>query len=67
VRWGDGGAGLSWSFEKGVAVGAAARAGEGAVLRGWVGLGVMGVVSGLVSGVVEALGGCFRRHRPLLC
>jgi len=51
-----GGTQLSWDFVRGVTVNGATR--EGAVLRGWIGLSVIGIVSGLVSGVTEALGTC---------
>lgn len=50
-----GGTELSWDFVRGVTVNSAR---EGAGLRGWTGLGVIGVVSGLVSGITEALGMC---------
>jgi diacylglycerol kinase (CTP) len=32
---------------------------QAGVTGGWIGLGVVGVVAGLVSGVAEALGACF--------
>ena len=46
-----------WSWEGGVA--------STGVLAGWAGLGVVGIVSGLVSGVSEALGTLF--SLGLLC
>ncbi|KXN89285.1 CTP-dependent diacylglycerol kinase 1, partial [Leucoagaricus sp. SymC.cos] len=54
-----GGAEVSWDFVKGVVVGSSGmiRGGgsEGGVLKGWMGLSVLSVVTGLVSGVVEAM------------
>jgi diacylglycerol kinase (CTP) len=43
-----GGRELVWSFERGV--------NETGTLAGWVGLSIIGLVAGLVSGVAEAMG-----------
>ncbi|KAF5343593.1 hypothetical protein D9756_011596 [Leucocoprinus leucothites] len=43
---------VSWDFVRGVTLGGG---GEKGVLSGWVGLGIIGVVAGLVSGVAEAM------------
>jgi diacylglycerol kinase (CTP) len=60
----DDAADVSWSWEAGVQgsgllvswLGVGAEGGWGG--GGWLGLGLIGVVAGLVSGVAEALGGC---------
>ncbi|KAF9443333.1 hypothetical protein P691DRAFT_738019 [Macrolepiota fuliginosa MF-IS2] len=48
---------VSWDFVKGVRLGLGSGVGNGSegFLGGWVGLGVIGVVAGLVSGVAEAM------------
>lgn len=50
-----GGKELVWSFEKGVT-------GSG-TLSGWLGLSIVGLVAGLISGVAEAMGECY----PCFC
>ncbi|KXN89288.1 CTP-dependent diacylglycerol kinase 1 [Leucoagaricus sp. SymC.cos] len=54
-----GGAEVSWDFVKGVVIGSSEMVGgggsEGEVLKGWIGLSVLSVVTGLVSGVAEAM------------
>lgn len=46
--------GLSWVWDSG-----ASLASSSSVTGRWVGLGGLGVVAGLISGVAEALGACF--------
>lgn len=52
----SGTAGLSWVWDSGVS---SSSLGGTRAAGGWIGLGVVGVVAGLVSGVAEALGACF--------
>jgi diacylglycerol kinase (CTP) len=49
----SGTAGLSWAWAN------SETHRQAGVTGGWIGLGVVGVVAGLVSGVAEALGACF--------
>ena len=48
-----------WSWAGGV--------GDTGVLTGWAGVGVLGLVTGLVSGVSEALGMCSPSGRSVEC
>lgn len=52
-----------WSLEPGSAIHVVEAAGEKAVASGWGGLGLISVVSGVVSGVAEALGEHHFRNR----
>ncbi len=62
------GAGLSWTWQNGVPrtssllnwLGMESSVVGGA--RGWLGLGAIGIVAGLVSGVAEALGMYFVKY-----
>jgi hypothetical protein len=59
---------LTWSWDAGVSSAFSGGSAEGGkVFSGWVGLAVVTVCAGLVSGVAEALGECFIPCFALLC
>lgn len=59
---------LTWSWDAGVSSTFSGGSAEGGkVFSGWVGLTVVTVCAGLVSGVAEALGECFILCFALFC